>query len=493
MSEAVYLACDLSGIQRYVLAVKSQGKAQAKRLRARSFLLELYEQAALATTIDRLGAVASDVLVSGGGGFLARLPPETAPARMEQLAAELQRRLWEETGGEVHLSMGWDATPAGALEQKEYRKRQPGASILQAGESWDEGALSQPPLGEPCDVCGQSPGQHRISDEDEDALLCENCLRARRLGECLTDWQWIRQSAGSGRVQALGVAFEPVGVQTPGSFLVSRHIPLEARSRSPMTFEEIAAKSTGGNRLAVLKADVDDMGVKVGEIAAQDSPEGAPHARLQAFSRSLHTFFVEKTQDMIKESQPLIYTIYAGGDDLLLVGPWNVIIDFAGILAKEFESGLGSEYGLTLSAGVALTPYRVPIRNSVERGEKLLEQAKGRVGKNSCAALDAVWEWGCHDEIIGDGKKLATWTTDGLVSRSLLHRLLRLAESDDPERAARWSYQVHRNVRDKQRGKQLLCWTNRTMCHLENDKQLTAQARASLRYALLATRGGRTP
>ena len=148
MNEGIYLACDFSGIQRYVLAVKSQGKAQAKRLRARSFLLEIYERAALATTIDRLGAAASEVLISGGGGFLARLPPETAPASMEELAAELQRKLWEETGGEVRVSMGWDATPLGARAQMEYRKRRPGFPILQNGELWDEGGMSRPALGE---------------------------------------------------------------------------------------------------------------------------------------------------------------------------------------------------------------------------------------------------------------------------------------------------------------------------------------------------------
>ena len=490
MSEFIYLACDFSGIQRYVLAVKSAGKAQAKRLRARSFLLELYEHAALATTIDRLGATAEDVLVSGGGGFTVRLPPETAPASMEDLAAELQRKLWEETGGELQISMGWDPTPLGARAQMEYRKRRPGSSILQADESWDEGSLSRPPLGEPCDVCGQSPGQERKQDEDEDALHCENCLKARRLGERLTDWQWMLRTAGQGAEWVLGVEFEPVQPLTPGSFRVGRWIPQGGDCRGPLTFEEMSEKTQGDNRLAVLKADVDDMGVKVGQIAALDSLEGKPYERLQSFSRSLHTFFVEKVQDMLKESWPLIYTIYAGGDDLLLVGPWNVTLDFAGALAKEFEAGPGREYGpMTLSAGVALVSYRVPVRHSVERGEKLLEQAKGREGKNSCAALDAVWSWDSHDEVVGDGKKLARWTKDYLLSRSLLHRLLRLAESDDSARAARWSYQVHRNVRDKQRGKELLGWASRTMYYLEGDEQLAAQAAASLRYALLATRG----
>lgn len=490
MSEAIYLDCDFSGIQRYVLAVKSQGKAQAKRLRARSFLLELYEHAALAKTIDRLGAMASDVLISGAGRFLVRLPPATAPTSMEELAADLQRKLWEETGGEVHVSIGWDTTPLGARAQMEYRKRRPGFSILQAGKSWEEGGLSRAPLGEPCDVCGQSPGQQRIQDEDENALHCENCLTARRLGERLTDWQWMRRSEGQGEVRALGVGFEPVRDRTPDSFRVGRWIPLGADGRSPLTFEEMSEKAQGDKRLAVLKADVDDMGVKVGQIASQDSPEGPAYERLRSFSRSLHSFFVDRVQDILKESCPLIYTIYAGGDDLLLIGPWNVMLDFAGSLAKEFESGPGREYHpLTLSAGVALISYRVPIRHSVEGGEVLLEQAKGREGKNSCAALDAVWCWDSHDEVVGDGKKLARWTSDAPVSRSLLHRLLRLAESNDPQRAARWSYQVGRNVRGRGRSAdEFRGWATRTMGYLESDEQLTTQAAASIRYALLATR-----
>ena len=37
MNNAIYLAGDFSGIQRYVLGMKSASPAQAKRLRARSF------------------------------------------------------------------------------------------------------------------------------------------------------------------------------------------------------------------------------------------------------------------------------------------------------------------------------------------------------------------------------------------------------------------------------------------------------------------------
>ena len=54
--------------------------------------------------------------------------------------------------------------------------------------------------------------------------------------------------------------------------------------------------------------------------------------------------------------------MYVGGDDLLVVGPWNVALDFAGDLARTFRDGPGRTYApLTLSAGITLTPsYQIP-------------------------------------------------------------------------------------------------------------------------------------
>ena len=52
-----------------------------------------------------------------------RLPPETVPASLEEIAAELQRKLWRETGGQVQISVGWDTTPLGARARMEYMLR----------------------------------------------------------------------------------------------------------------------------------------------------------------------------------------------------------------------------------------------------------------------------------------------------------------------------------------------------------------------------------
>ena len=344
--------------------------------------------------------------------------------------------------------------------------------------------MSLPAIGDPCDICGRAPGEHRVRGEDsENALHCRNCLAARELGERLTRWNRMRP-ATNGPVGALGVRFADSEDVAGDSFPVGRWIPRKENGE-PLTFEEIAGKAKGQRNLAVLKADVDDMGIHVGRIASGDPS----YRQLQHFSRTLHAFFLERIQRMLEQSWQSIYTIYAGGDDLLLVGPWNITLDFAGVLAKEFESGPGDEYGLTLSAGVALTPYQAPIRHSVDLGEQLLESAKREAGKNRCAALGAIWTWDNHDVVVGAGKELAHWVDRRLVSRSLLHRLLRLVESDDPTRWARWVYQVQRNVSLNSNTADLRAWAGRVVDQLESGEAPVAQVAASIRYALLATRG----
>ena len=294
-------------------------------------------------------------------------------------------------------------------------------------------------------------------------------------------------SAGGFRIKALGATFAAADAGTPNAFRAGRWTPRSDNGRETLTFEEIAQQAAGDKRLAALKADVDDMGVRVGEIIAADPS----FASLKAFSQDLHTFFAETIQDTLAKSWRSIYTIYAGGDDLLLIGPWDKALDFAGELASAFEDGPGRKYApLTLSAGIALFPYRLPVRHAVERADALETKAKAREGKNGCAALESVWSWEYHGLVIGEGKKLARWTRelDGF-SRSLLQRLLRLAESDEPTRAARWTYQAARNVSQTPKAAEFRGWATNAALALESDPARAGEIAASVRYALLATRG----
>ena len=379
----------------------------------------------------------------------------------------------------------------------------------------------------------------RTESEEKPDKFCGICEQAAQIGNRLTQWDWMRPDAsGAGDVSALGVSFAAVGRSAPDAFRVGRWVPRQDDGRGGLLFREIAARGRGDQRLGVLKADVDDMGLRVGKVAGSDDSL----RRLRDFSSKLHQFFGEGIQDLLERSYRSIYTVYAGGDDLLLLGPWDIMLDFAGHLWNEFQSGPGSEYHpLTFSAGVHLTHHGVPIRYGVDHAEELLERAKGQEGKNSCAALGTVWQWERHDAIIGDGKRLAGWVNEKAASRSLLHRLLQLAvDGADTEegpptasgagrgaedkaaargaedkattralRAAHWSYQVARNLPERRRESvavaELCAWAEGALRFFdeppgfipyneqdelemrENDRRLEETA-ASLRYALLATR-----
>lgn len=487
MNRIRYLAADFSGIQSYVLGVKAAGKGQAKRLRARSFQVELLEIAALKGVQDRFAVADDDVLTSGGGGFLVRLPAGVDSARIKAFRSELQRQLWDELGADVGLSLAWGAAPLEARARLEIEKRRPACQALQPETEWSPGRTSLAPLDDVCEVCGKNAGDRRVREEDDEALHCLACLRSQQVGQALAGSEWLRPDA-RGSIAAFGRSFSLARVRTPDAVRVRRHVPHDTATRQPLTFEAISRQARGDRRLAAIKADVDDMGARVRDLAERDSSLRL----LRSFSRQLHRFFADEVQDMLARDWPSIYTVYSGGDDLLAIGPWNIVLDFAAALHGAFQTGPGRDFApLTLCAGVALTPYRVPIRHGVERAEDLLAIAKSRTGKDRCAALGADWQWGRHTAIVSQGKRLAEQIDAGEAPRTLLHRLLTLLESRDPKdaalREARWTAQVARNLvgsgRDRLRG-----WALEAPDHWEARPESVSETAVALRYALLATR-----
>src|SRR5690606_5311996 len=142
-------------------------------------------------------------------------------------------------------------------------------------------------------------------------------------------------------------------------------------------------------------------------------------------------FATELTRVLRGREWQATYTVYSGGDDLLLVGPWDRMLDLAAEIRSRFQRRFGAS-GLTLSGGLAIVRYRYPIRRGVSQAEDLLEQAKtipaprASSAKDQLAALGQLWKWEQHDLIVRAGKELARWVETGVARRGWLHRLLRL-------------------------------------------------------------------
>ena len=485
--DLVYVAGYLSGIQAFVLGVKAAGKGQAKRLRARSFLVELIERAALVRVREELSVAGRDILVQGGGGFLVRAHGTAGlvSTKLENIQQDMENQLHRDTGAEIRIVLGWGSTVAAARHHIERRKRRSWHTILLDGSEWKATGWHLSSISPPCPLCGR----HRaVMAAGEQLGPCTVCRESIRLGDRLTQWVWMRPTqAHGGSVSALGVHFRSVRTPDASSFRVRRAIPRLPGTGVPKTFEELASDATGVKRLAVLKADVDDMGLRVQQLATEDSS----YQQLRAFSRCLHAFFSDDLHDIITRSWPTIYTLFAGGDDLLLVGPWDTIIEVAGALREEFDRGPGQAYpGLTFSAGISLTPYRVPIRHAVERAESLLETSKALSGKDRCSCLGATWAWARHGIVLRDGKLLTCAIRHRAVSRSLVRRLLHLLEARTTGEmsASRWNYQIERGVPKSQPA--VRRWSGRVLGNFgrHGGSQELEESAASIRYALLATR-----
>jgi hypothetical protein len=263
-----------------------------------------------------------------------------------------------------------------------------------------------------------------------------------------------------------------------------RYVPLRPDQKTLLTFEEIASQAQGDELLGILKADVDSFGRLIARLA-----HGNPDA-LQEVSTDLDRFFsitVQRTMSENVEWRP-IYTVFSGGDDLLLVGPWSLMLDFAAAVQGMFSSGPGRQYGLTLSAGVSFTPPRIPIRHGVRRAEEDLRAAKSG-SKNRCATLRGVWEWDALRRILGAGRQLVKWHDCGALKKDLLRRLYRIATSAKPG-AHLWAWELARNFPSKNARREeyrlFREWGGRVLANWET--QSRNETTAALLYAVTATR-----
>jgi hypothetical protein len=257
------------------------------------------------------------------------------------------------------------------------------------------------------------------------------------------------------------------------------------KDQTLLTFEQIAAQSQGDELLGILKADVDSFGQLIDKHAQAGSLDA-----LSQISKELDDFFGVTLQRMITADARWnsIYTVFSGGDDLLLVGPWDVMLDFAAATEALFSSAVGSRHDLTLSGAVSFMPHRIPVRHGVHRAEEEMKKAK-QGKKNGCATLRGVWDWEALRRVLGGGRELAKWWDCDAAKKGILRRLYRIASSEAPA-AHLWAWELGRNFpkRDDHHAEHRLFreWGDRVLAKWGSPSM--DEIRASLLYALTATR-----
>ncbi len=242
-----------------------------------------------------------------------------------------------------------------------------------------------------------------------------------------------------------------------------------ARGR-PKTFGEIAeigivsddeGNSEGKPMLGVLKADVDNLG----KIFSIEFAQNMSISKYVTLSRSFDFYFSAFLDELVRKKYKNVYVVYSGGDDLLFVGEWKEVFDFAVEMYKCFRRYTTQNENITLSAGIALIGPKYPINRGALMADEFLERSKGAEGKNSLTVFNTTVKWDFIDKLIEWKNLFEKWLTskDSKVKTTFLHRLLnyqrmarRYYEEGDPE-GLRFTYllkyDVSRNIVEIKDGK----------------------------------------
>lgn len=204
---------------------------------------------------------------------------------------------------------------------------------------------------------------------------------------------WAREMKGASEVGHFQVGFQYYG----------------GTRRLDATFDEIADRtSCDFRKLGILRMDVDNLGkifsrgLRHYRVKPRDGSSEAKNfyslARMTTLSAQLNLFFSGYLNQLISDTEETKAAIvYAGGDDLFIVGAWDEVMEKAVQIRKEFEDFTCHNPSFTMSGGLAITDGKFPIYKSAEYAGQAEEQAKkfgnGQVSKNAFTAFGACLSW----------------------------------------------------------------------------------------------------
>lgn len=265
-----------------------------------------------------------------------------------------------------------------------------------------------------------------------------------------------------------------------------------------MTFDDLAKSSCKTDKgikiLGVLRLDVDDLGIAFssGFVSDKDKIEDnlryATLSRYADLSKDISMFFKvainkicagdltgcvdfeERAFNIFgiaKAPKRKVNIIYAGGDDLFLVGAWDEVLEVAIDINRAFKQFTNGK--LTLSAGMAMFSPTYPISKMAEIAGLLVQMSKNRKDKNSIALFGMetnlkangqleckhIYTWADFEMKVCKEKMnylLARLSFDGdkfnklSVGKSLIYRLMDLIQLADEDKLniARFAYVLAR-------------------------------------------------
>lgn len=525
---------DVSGIQNYIFDLKST-KNSTKLLRAKSFQIASLGEILSSYIVRQFGLSKANILTSAGGNFMLLLPnTKDVKEKLEKIQLEIEEYFLREFAGKlaVILSDGVEASACdvgkeNALQlinaigrdgdiakqkkmQKALQKNGPLLSDLYSG-------LQQ--YGE-CAQCGIFPAEPE--DADGNPKPCRNCGKLSEIGRDLVKTSYLKMESEKlvhfGQMVHIRRNDPGNGWHTINRFAAGHpvaYMPYTAPWKNEengelLTFEEIAQKSTGNKKIAMFKADIDNLGL----IFSSGLGKRMSFSRYADMSCMMHTFFSFYYTWFVNHHgyfssaagknilyKDVIYTVFSGGDDLCILGAWDAVMAFAGDFEREVSKLTAGNDSVHISGGIVLSSSNVPVKHIAEAAEEALDASKerkenGRIVKNAVTVFGTTVSWEDYRKLLQDGRQLEEYLKPGengnaRLSAAVVYKLLDFANraqavdrGDIHTHNLLWQSHMHyliaRNVKDTSIRDWLLSFGT--------NKEKIIQSRIAVSYGLYTQR-----
>jgi CRISPR-associated protein Csm1 len=214
-----------------------------------------------------------------------------------------------------------------------------------------------------------------------------------------------------------------------GFSTVPTHTPLNEEG-DIMSFDDLAERSEGQKLIGFLKLDLD----RIGQLVEKHSEKFSGLATVS----QLLSFIMEGAVNVVAESYRNVYLIYSGGDDLLAVGSWSDVVDFAEKLSVELEKLVGG--WLSFTAAITVEEPKAPVKVVMDSLGSYLLSAK--YVKDCISVGNERLRWENFRNAVHFAKKWSDDVKNRRISRSLIFEVARLYQ--DYKEEEYWTHIRHR-------------------------------------------------
>ncbi|WP_230585735.1 type III-A CRISPR-associated protein Cas10/Csm1 [Gallibacterium anatis] len=179
----------------------------------------------------------------------------------------------------------------------------------------------------------------------------------------------------------------------------------------------------GQAALMTLKGDVDNLG-----LIFQKGLKQPNFAKMAALSRQMNQFFSLWLPAYCVEHQQNMYTVFAGGDDFFLIGPWYSTQKLAFAMQQNFARYVANNPEIHFSSGMVMTKVGTPVHRLGEMAEEALEKAKKVDGKNAVTIYQTSVGWNKWETLSTLELKIEELAKKYNISTSYLYSLIYFAK-----------------------------------------------------------------